>query len=637
MLRRQTSKKSSDTVVRTLRLPDSAVAAKTSKGHWHIAISIPVEYDHQEPNTPSPIQTTKHAKTQSETAIRNGPITVLKPFIGNVRPAALDKAHMKSQSHDDLRRTFASPRRLSVPLLSDAEAGRSSQTLYDEKGNQYVPQPLETDLAQSNQSFSRDNTVSAGNAARPESQRSKVRNSEDTAFTVQSLDSSLCHTRGQSSISTAPSVNYPASPRAIAPPKRQTSGSNHILDLSEHSISVQVAQSLVDTRADDSLRPTSVGSEMSTANLKIADTAQGYGPDMPGTQVVFVRKGIQTPSYRARIARRTLKNSSAEYILSSQSTISRDYSDAPPYGVDVGTARLSRRERVKAIRSRDMAKLKAMKKYQQVMASVAANEIPSAPVFSPSSGPRPEPYRRQAQKRSLSYASIAEETAWQKTLNSLTPIMAVADLEPSPASSDLCVPISHLSTQRLHKKERRMSMRNSPDEAQTPPCSIPPSPTSSDGKMNTRNSPDEAQTPLRSITPSLASSDTETVQSLRPRPRTSSPTNSRRYSNTGQYQARLNHQKSMPDESMNIRMKRLETINAVILRTLNAVVEMGVGFRELRQLLPTESTGSDEAQFRKRYNSQADEDRDPVGSLIRELRGAVKIGQEELAKYGAAV
>ena len=103
------------------------------------------------------------------------------------------------------------------------------------------------------------------------------------------------------------------------------------------------------------------------------------------------------------------------------------------------------------------------------------------------------------------------------------------------------------------------------------------------------------------------------------------------------HQVELKRQKSMPDESMDIRMRRLETINAVILRTLNAVVEMGVGFRELRQLLPAESTESDKVQFRNGYNSQAADDRDPIGSLIQELRGAVKIGQEELAKYGEAV
>jgi hypothetical protein len=660
MLRRQTSKKSSNTVVRTLRLPDSAVAAKTSQGHWHIAISIPVGYDHEERNTPSQSQTTKHAKTQSETAIRNGPITVLKPVIGNVRPAALQNVHIKSQSHDDLRRTFASPKRLSVPLLSDVEAGHSSQALSDQKHGQDVSQSAKVNQVKPSQSFTPDNAVSAGDVARPESQRSGARKSEETSFTVRSLDSSVCHTRGQSSISTAPSVNYPASPRAIWPPKRQTSRSNHVLDQSEQSISAQLPQSVVDNYTDDCLRPTSAGSDMSSANLNIAATAQGYGPDMPGTQVVFVRKGTQATSYRARIARRTPKNSSAEYILSSQSTLSRDYSAGPPDGVDVGgttKTRQSRRERVKAIRSRDMAKLRAMKKYEQVMASVTANEIPSVSGPSPSNGARIESYRRQAQKRSLSYASIAEETAWQKTLNSLSPIMVVADLEPSTASSDLCVnpnmlvadfepsvahsepciPVSHFSTQRLHEKEKRISLRNSPDEAQTPPCSAPASPTSPDEDVSLRNSPDEAQTPPRSTTPSSASSDTETVQSLRPRPRTGSATNSQRYRNVSKHQADLRRQKSMPDESMDIRMRRLETINAVLFRTLNAVVEMGVGFRELRQLLPADSIESNKAQFRIGYGNQANEDRDPVGSLIRELRGAVKIGQEELAKYGATV
>ena len=641
ILRRQASKKSSGTVVRTLRLPDSAVAAKTSQGHWHIAISIPVEYDHQETLSPNQNQNTKHAKSQSETAVRSGPITVPKPVIGNVRPAAMERVHMKSQSHDDLRRTFASPRPLSVPLLLEAEAGCTSHALYDEETNQDEPHTVDADQVQSSQPFSRDKTVSVGDAARPGSQRSEVRKSEDTAFTARSLESSVCHTRGQSSISTAPSVNYPASPRAIWPHKRHTSGSKHVLDQSEQSISNQLSHSLPDTHADDSLRPTSAGSDMSSDNLKIAATAQGYGPDMPGTQVVFVRKGTQIPSYRARMARRTPKNSSAEYILSSQSTITRDYSAALPNGDDSGgttKGRLSRRERVKAIRSRDMARLRAMRKYQQVMASVAGQEIPTTPASPTSSGQRAEPYRRQAQKRSLSYASIAEETTGQKTLSSLTPIMTMADLEPSTAHSELCIPVSRISTQRRHEKEVRMSMGNSPDEAQTPPCSIPSSPTSSDGKeMSMRDSPDESQTPPRSITPSPASSDTETIQSLKSRPRTSSVSKSQKHKNAGNYQADIRRQKSMSDESLDIRMRRLETINAVIFRTLNAVVEMGVGFRELRQLLPAESTGPNELLSHKGYNSHNDEDRDPVGSLIRELRGAVKIGQEELAKYGAVV
>ncbi len=661
MLRRQTSKKSSDNLVRTLRLPDSAVAAKTSQGHWHIAISIPVEFDHQEQNTPTQSQTTKHSKTQSEVPIRNGPITVLKPMIGDVRPAALGRVHMKSQSHDDFRQTSASMQPLNIPLLPDAEAGPTLPALYDQKAVEDVPQITRAEEVRSSQPFGNDKTAIALDAARPESQRSDVRKSEETAFTVRSMDSSICHTRGQSSISTAPSINHPASPRANRPHKRQNSDSNHILDQSEQLISAHLPLPGVGTHVDDSLRPSSARSDMSSANLKIAATAQGYGPDMPGTQVVFVRKGSQTPSYRARIARRTPKNSSAEYILSSQSTLSRDYSAAQSNGLDLGgttKSRQSRRERVQAIRSRDMAKLKAMKKYHQVIASVTGQDISIAPGAAPSSGQRAEPYRRQAQKRSLSYASIAEETAWQKTLNTLTPIMTVAelkpsnvssdicihppmmvvDLKPSAASSELCVPVSHHSTQRLYEKDGKMSMRNSPDEAQTPPCSMPASPTSSDGEeMSTRNSQAGSQTATRSMMTSPASSDTETIQSLRPRP-TTSTSNIEGFNNTGKRRADLRRQKSLPEESIDIRMRRLETINAVIFRTLNAVVEMGVGFRELRQLLPAEPTESNEAQFRKGYNSRVDDDdRDPVGSLIQELRGAVKIGQDELAKYGAAV
>jgi len=62
-----------------LRLPDSAVSAKTTDGARHIAISIPIEYDHLEakvsPLRQAPVQ--RHKRSSPAT----GGVVVLKPYI----------------------------------------------------------------------------------------------------------------------------------------------------------------------------------------------------------------------------------------------------------------------------------------------------------------------------------------------------------------------------------------------------------------------------------------------------------------------------------------------------------------------------------------------------------------------------
>lgn len=612
IFRRQNSKKSSDAPVKTLRLPDSAVAAKTIQGHWHIAISIPVEHDNQDPDPPSRPALTKHAKAKSSSAIRDGPITVLKPFIQDVRPAVLDNVHTRSQSWDHAPEILARPRFSTAYISPDSEIISSAQENYDQKMDQDNTISATANQLRSYQPrCQNDNKTSSHDLSQQQSRQSLTRNSTETASTFASVESSAGHKRGQSSISTAPSINYPASPGIFESPKRRDSASGETLDhtCNYRSLSVGWDQSIDNNRTDEALRPSSVDSDIFSANVNVAATAQGYGPsDIAGTQVIFVRKALQTPGpaptsglpdlprdpYGSRPYKRLLKGTiiradrQPPHTLGPQSHIPSDFSMSQQHAVDivgVTQTRQSRRERVKALRSRDMAKLKAMKKYEQVMVSVTGIGRYGMPVPPQSIAARAEPHYRPGQKRSLSYVSIAEEILGPKTSNALTPIMAVADVKPTSASPDPSIMAPSLPAHRLNQKEMA---------------------------MNTGGSK-EVRLPPRSITPSSAAFDEEIIQFSQRRSSTTTSTSQiRNHGSSGQHYGHLKRHKSMPDESMEVRIRRIEASNAMIVRALSAVLD---------KLLPVPS-------------DQADHDRDPIESLVQDLRSAVRMGQEELAKYG---
>jgi hypothetical protein len=598
MFRRQNSKRSSDPMMRTLQLPDSAVAAKTIEGHWHIAISIPVEHDHQEPNLQSQSNLAKHAKTKSSSAIQDGPITVLKPFMQDVRPAVLDQVHTRSQSWDYAPQTLAGPRSSAIHISPDAEAPSVSQKHYIRKPNQENTEPAKADQVHSCQPPCHDESKISSRAS--SSRQSDTRNSTETALTFASVQSSVGHKRGQSSISTAPSINHPTSPGATGSPNRYARSSGENFNNIDRPISVWCDSAVVN----------SADSDIFSANLKVADTAQGYGPsDIVGTQVIRVRKALQTPGpapnrelpdiprngYGPQPPKRSPRGTSIirsdreqpPYALSSESTAPYDLSLASRYAMDtesVPQGRQSRRERVKALRSRDMAKLKAMKKYEQVMASVEGKRRYGALVSPPSFGARVEPQYRSVQKRSLSYVSIAEEMLRPRASIALTPVMLVAEVRPSSDTPDPGTVASPLRSQRLYKNEKATSTRASY----------------------------EARTPPRSMTPSPAAFDEEKVHTSRRRSSTNSASQSKGQNSHGQQQGYLKRHKSMPDESMEMRMRRIEASNEMIVSKLNAVLE---------KLLPAPTC-------------QDDSGLDTIELLVQDLRSAVRMGQEELTKYG---
>jgi hypothetical protein len=84
-----------------------------------------------------------------------------------------------------------------------------------------------------------------------------------------------------------------------------------------------------------------------------------------------------------------------------------------------------------------------------------------------------------------------------------------------------------------------------------------------------------------------------------------------------------------------VRLKDIERGNALMLQTLNAVIHVGVSFRELKQrvhlpLSPSSLSSSHaaDAEMRRGTDGRAAADRDSIEPLMRELQEAARFNLE---------
>jgi hypothetical protein len=636
VFRRQSRKKASAPALRTMMLPDSAVAAKTTKGHWHIAISIPLEHDRTNTEAAVQSQQSKDSETKSSSTSQQGPITVFKPVLQNVRPKSLDGVNSAVRERGLDRHSM--PGLTSAPLASGQEATKAVQPDSQES--------IEDEVSHSE--FNKDQCIhkpdSAYAGSRHQSMRSDTRQSVWTAFSRGSLESKTSHSRGQSSVSTAPSLNYPPFPQGLEL-SRKPSLPLELPDINEN-FAKPSSEPLNQSRKS---KAESVGSDISSATEKVATTARGYGPsDTTGNQLTMVHKALRQPGPAPNKKLPDLpeggKDGQSVQSRSSSGSARKVGEKVPnqwpflqrPPSTDLVPAegsepvsdstttvtRQSRRERVKALRSRDMAQLRATSKYLQVMASVAAQGSSSGQgTASALGGGRLKPPSRQAKRRSLTHSTTTKESPPQVPLPevpsqesaltqellplvpyqgaglTLTPIMVVADLKP--CSSNLMLP-------RTAQRPREAKSTNF-----------------SNGKLAKK------YTLPGTITPSLASTDEEYVHTPRRRARTNSASRSGSRSLNGyQRAAALRRSKSTQDSTVDARLRKLEKSNVMMLKTINALVEMGEGFRELQKLWPDEKLGPGphSAELRERLSETSEKGQDNVEPLMRELINAREPG-----------
>ena len=218
-------------VPKLLQLPDSAVAARTTGGARHIAISIPLEYDFPYYDNParfsvSASQPRAHSRPPGE----RGPVVVLKPVAEAREPGSMYLTKSKSDTEVGKDEHKKAPRAESVPPRT-AHASSSgitrntendSKQLHPQQG--YGPKNFSADkkVAMKEEpaaTYKSYIAVSPVNFARAESTRTDPRHSGGTAYSTATISSYLAHSRGPSSASSAPSASLISGIQPELPPR----------------------------------------------------------------------------------------------------------------------------------------------------------------------------------------------------------------------------------------------------------------------------------------------------------------------------------------------------------------------------------------------------------------------------------
>lgn len=561
------SKKPKDTY-RPFKLPDSAVAAKTTSGHWHIAITIPKEYDLLDDATSSHPIKPEHQPNLDCGNFKKVSGRALRPVIEERRVSFADN-------------NLASYNNSASPVHQIGQSRQKSSTELS-KSNLYNPDhrsQLDYIPVSFNERSCRD------------SQRSDQRHSAGTVYSVRTLDTSCGHSRGPSSISTAPSLHQHISQHLARRPE---------LPLRSSSIRKKISTLLPGTgsKLGEPLGSNEVktqlandtSSDLAGGSHELSDKARNYGPDtarsfsrnalgIPGPAPTKKLPDLPEGSEYEKMRRRGSLHVSVDFRDKALPRIpsnvglpkSSDYSIAHKNQGEPHVRTLTRQERVKAIRARDMAALKNSATNASCK-SLSEEQAPNtARVRSPSvTIPFPD---NQDKRRSLTFSPPKLDRVHHKPRNAVSRVMLVADTAPyREYTRDDWVE----GRRSGHRTRRTKSITNS----------------------SIRDSLATTNTPPRSISPSLASSDDEKIYSPRLAARNTGvpsrsrsiignprdpPTDRGTKPNTGMVSARASV------GSLEGRVAKLEKTNAAMLQTLGAVVQVGASFKDLQSFLPPTS------------------------------------------------
>lgn len=615
---RQKSKKAKPP--KLMRLPDSAVAAKTIQGARHIAISIPIEHDHLD-GTPSEPPSRPHSapRLQSERPDR-GAVTVLKPVV-EVRESG--SSYLPTESGSDNRNENRDSRAESVITLAAELLGPETTRTLENYYTQLNHQQRRAKAAEAKAAIKSEQRTHSSyvvvppvDLVRQDSQRSDLRHSGGTVYSTASMTTAPGHSRGVSSVSTAPSSG-PSGVRIDLPPR--TSSMSKI----PLSLEAELAQAhkLATERAAKEDPPRSsvlsvksgnetVASGTSSSQIRptvfstgTAETAKGYNfTEIVGTQTPksqTPRPSSSAPTKKlpdlpeVHISRPSTsppaKAKAVSDITANRSSSLRDKNEEA-----VATSGQSRQERVKARKQRDVAALWG-RTDNAATPSISQVVDPQATAVAPA---------RNSRRRTAS-----QELAPEKTVITVSPIMVVANLAPFTGlvlESDLPSPPSKSS---LRKKQ-------------------------SSSTSTIRNVSKGTHTTPRSMNSSYGS-DSDTIPRSHSRPR-SSVLESRRQ------ERRAKRNMTLHEKEMDARMTKIERDNMMLLNALSGIAS---SFGDLNRLLPRTQLQT-QAQLRRtsgllESREVVEGDADWAETARRELRSAAaseaSAGKAKESEHDSAV
>jgi hypothetical protein len=452
-------------------------------------------------------------------------------------------------------------------------------------------------------------------AQRQFSPRSDPRHSGGTAYSEQTINTNKTHSRGASSVSTAPSLtNQYASLRGGDTPVKYSSMANP-------SQSASLAVSSPALQPNENVRfsmmsriSLSEDSDISAAIIASADAAYGYSPtDVPSPMRITPRTPGPAPTRKLpalpdgsddtrsilnrRRSAKSIQTSVSSPALHTHLGISSPTPSEASLRESIRSTQSLRQQKVKALRSRDMAALRntaglAKRKEDNIIESPPS----TAKVRSSNSS------GRQGHRRTQSASSSKQNvTRWGSSIT-MSPIMLVADLEPCSdkfRTGPLAAPC-----RRLHSAR----------------------PSSSTASMINDN-----QTPPRSPTPSYPSSDEEDFFSSTihgPRPPTSTKAAPHRTQEQGRpLRSKLPKPVSSAttrESELERRLANIEASNALLLQTLTTALQMGTGIRELKTFLPIVNNG-----LKPLTSGRVDKGTGEIEPLARELQKVIRINSNE--------
>jgi hypothetical protein len=615
---RQKSKKAK--APKLMQLPDSAVAAKTIEGARHIAISIPIEHDHLD-GTPSEPPSRPHSapRLQSERPDR-GAVTVLKPVV-EVRESG--SSYLPTESGSDNRNENRDSRAESVITpaaeLLGPETTRTLENYYTQLNHQQRrARAAEAKAAIKSEPRTHSSyvVVPPVDLVRQDSQRSDPRHSGGTVYSTASMTTAPGHSRGVSSVSTAPSSSGPSGVRIDLPPR--------ISSMSKIPLSLEAelaqAHKLATERAAKEDPPRSsvlsvksgnetLGSGTSSSQTRptvfstgTAETAKGYnftgivGTQTPKSQTPRPSSSAPTKKlpdlpevHISRPSTSPAKAKAVSDITANRSSSLRDKNEEA-----VATSGQSRQERVKARKQRDMAALWS-RTDNAATPSISQVVAPQATAVAPP---------RNSRRRTAS-----QELAPEKTVITVSPIMVVANLAPFTGlvlQSDLPSPPSKSS---LRKKQ-------------------------SSSTSTIRNVSKGTHTPPRSMNSSYGS-DSDTIPRSHSRSRSS-------VLETRRQERRAKRNMTLHEKEMDARMTKIERDNMMLLNTLSGIAS---SFGDLNRLLPRTQLQM-QAQLRRtsgllESREVVEGDADWAETARRELRSAgsseASAGKAKESEHDSAV
>jgi hypothetical protein len=552
-----------------LQLPDSAVAATTTNGARHIAISIPIEYDYPYHDAPAQSSAPSRLHSQSKMPGERGPVTVLKPVVEVWESGS--SCLTKTEDMDKLKaERVPCAESVETPAADvlGLETTRTLENYYTQLNRKQRNRPKSSNVdgilatkPEATTTHKRYIAVSPVNVARQGSTGSDSRHSGGTAYSIASVVTYPAHSRDPSSASSAPSATTTSRFKLEPPPRKSstTKISPGVQAELAKAYLLNKTPSSEDARRSSFLSDNTSSTARDSTIIATAETAQNYtaaagiqtisrsdtpnsshpmGP-APTRQLPDVPESPCIPSFLPSPSP-PISRKSSPTIGMIDDTLSKAKS-APAARSTAEAPRQSRQDRVKARKQRDMA-LHRDKSTSNEKTPLTENVSSTNPQILVTTAPK------SAKRRDES-----PEAARKRGLNSITDIMLVAELAPYTG----VVKVEDLpfgpKSERAKKKRTKDSDSNGSISAQgthTPPSSA--------------ESESDPIFPNRRAIQSRGSSKNLALDARR-------------------QERRVKRNMSLREKEMDARLVKLERDNTMLMLTLSGIA---TSFGELSKVLP---------------------------------------------------